>query len=169
MAALSDGEKHAIVTLLAQFERPSDVVVHMRRDFGIEIDRFQVRTYDPTNARYEGGAKWRSIFEAARAAHLSAVEDIPIAHKAYRLNILQQILGVALTRGNITLVMSILRQAAREAGDVRPAQSEGTLQSGKPERPTDRTARIAEIAKTLAEQLQSRAADQIAGPSGVTV
>ena len=79
MAVLSDREKQEIVTLLAQFVKPADVVVHIRREFGTEIDRFQVRAYDPTNPRYEGGDRWRPIFDAAREAYLSAIEAVPIA------------------------------------------------------------------------------------------
>jgi hypothetical protein len=118
MAVLKDAEKCAIVTLLARFTRPSDVVVYVRRHFGLEIDRFQVRSYDPTNPRYEGGAKWRPIFEAAREAYLSSIEAIPISHKGYRLNTLQQILDMAMRRGDVALAASILVQAAKEAGPI---------------------------------------------------
>lgn len=114
MPALSEQEKQAIVVLLAQFHRPVDVVVHMREHFGIEVDRFQVRSYDPTNPRYGAGAKWRSIFDAARAEHVTAVSSIPIANKAYRLNMLQKLLDRANAMGNIPLACAILRQAAQE-------------------------------------------------------
>jgi len=161
MAALSDSEKHAIVTLLGQFARPADVVVHMRRNFGVEIDRFQVRSYDPTNPRYEGGAKWRPIFEAARTAYLSSIEAVPIAHKAYRLNELQRILEAAKASGNYVLAASILRQAAREVGDVRPTQWEGDFKHRKSyQGHANRTAAMAEIAKRLEEQLQSLSSDR---------
>lgn len=118
MATLSEIEKHELVTLLAQFKRPADVVVHMRRQFSVEIDRFQIRSYDPTNPRYEGGARWRPIFDAAREAYLSSIEAIPIAHKGYRLNTLQRILDVALRRGDVAFAASILVQAAKEVGPV---------------------------------------------------
>jgi len=116
MAALSDSEKHEIVTLLGQFVRPADVVIHIRQRFGVQIDRFQVRTYDPTNPRYEAGPNWRPIFDAAREAHLASIKAIPIAHKGYRLNTLQRILDAAMKAGNVRLAARILAQAAREAG-----------------------------------------------------
>ncbi|MCL6741769.1 DUF2280 domain-containing protein [Sphingomonas sp. RB56-2] len=160
MAALSDREKHAIVTLLAQFARPADVVVHMRNEFGIEIDRFQVRAYDPTNLRYEGGTKWRPIFEAARAAYLSSIEAVPIAHKAYRLNMLQRMLEATMAHGNYVLAASILRQAAREVGRG-PAESAANFEGRRfGQVSADQTAKMAEIAKALAEKLQSLSADQ---------
>lgn len=116
MAKLSEAEKHAIVRHLACFVPPSEVVVAISAEFGIKIDRFQVRAYDPTNPRYEGGEKWRAVFEAARTRYLSNVGDIPIAHVGYRLNELQKLLMKAKKSGNLSLALSILRQAANEVG-----------------------------------------------------
>lgn len=118
---LTEPEKQAIVTLLAQFHRPVEVVVQMREQFGVEVDRFQVRVYDPTNPRYEGGEKWRSIFDAARAAYLSAIEDVPIAHAAYRFNELQNCYDQARKMGNLALASAMLRQAAWETKGLRAA------------------------------------------------
>ena len=90
MAELSEQQKHSIVTQLAIFARPAEVVAHMLEEWGIEIDRFQVRAYDPTNARFEGGERWRLLFETTRSAYLDDVAKVPIAHRAYRLNELQR-------------------------------------------------------------------------------
>ena len=114
MTRLSEPEKLEIVRLLAHFNRPAEVVVAMREHHGVEVDRFQVRTYDPTNSRYESGDKWREIFDAERSKHLESIEDIPIAHKAYRLNVMQKCLNRAERSGNIVLVLAILAQAAKE-------------------------------------------------------
>ncbi len=118
MTRLSDSEKHAIVRLLAQYTPPSKVVVMMRKEFGINIDRFQVRAYDPTNSRYEAGEKWRAFFEKERTAYLSSIEGIPIAHKAFRLNELQRMYFQAKERGNVVLAAAILAQAAKETGPI---------------------------------------------------
>ncbi|QPQ54383.1 DUF2280 domain-containing protein [Allosphingosinicella flava] len=123
MAKLTDAEKQEIVTLLAQFCSPADVVVHMRANYGIEIDRFQVRAYDPTNSRYEGGAKWRPIFEQARSAYLKAIEDIPIAQPAFRLNELQRNYFRARDSGNLVLANKILWQAAMETKRIPSSDS----------------------------------------------
>ena len=116
MAKLSEVEKHEIVRLVAHYTPTRDVVAHMRDYFGVEIDRFQVRAYDPTNPRFEGGERWRAIFEAERAAYLRSIEDIPIAHKAFRLNQLQNMLFKAQASGNLVLSCAILEQAAKEVG-----------------------------------------------------
>jgi hypothetical protein len=118
MATLSEQEKAEIVTLLACFNTPAQVVVRMREHSGVEVDRFQVRAYDPTNARYEGGEKWRSMFEQARAAYLDSFEDVPIARPAYRLNELQKNYDRASQAGNLVLANSILKQAAWEVGRI---------------------------------------------------
>lgn len=133
MAALSEIEKREIVTLLGQFARPTDVVLHMRQVFGVVVDRFQVRTYDPTNARYEAGPKWRPVFDAARSAYLTSIADVPIAHAAYRLDILQQLLMSAIRQGNISLALSILAQAARESGRAT-SQSKPNSETRQPKR-----------------------------------
>ncbi len=165
---LSDTEKQAIVVLLAQFHRPSDVVVHMREHFGIEVDRFQVRSYDPTNPRYEAGAKWRSIFEAARAEHLSSVSSIPIANKGYRLNVLQKLLDRANAVGNIPLACAILRQAAQEMKSsvaekrdaiLSPAEGPYRIDEMSPE---ERRSLLRDMLSETIEQLNRDKADQAA-------
>lgn len=114
MAKLSEPEKQEIVRLLAHFNTPAEVVVAMREHHGLEVDRFQVRAYDPTKARYEGGDKWREIFVAERSKYLHDNDGIPIAHKAFRLNELQKSLVRAQRSGNIVLANAILAQAAKE-------------------------------------------------------
>lgn len=131
MARLTEAEKQEIVTLLARFHSPTQVVVHMREHWGLDVDRFQVRTYDPANPRYEAGPKWREIFEATRAAYLNSIEHIPIARAAYRLNELQNIYDRAVDMGNLPLAKAILRQAAWETrgaqvGEARPVANAGS-------------------------------------------
>ncbi len=148
MAKLSEREKEEIVTLLARFRSPAQVVVHMREHWGVEVDRFQVRSYDPTNARYEGGDKWRSVFEAARAAYLGSIEDVPIAHAGYRLNELQRNYDRASQAGNLVLANAILRQAAWEAGRIparEPLERNTAPLAVRDMTPEERRARMVEI------------------------
>lgn len=118
MAALTEADKREIVVLLAQFTSYSNVVVIMRNQCGVDVDRFQVRTYDPTNPRYAAGEKWREIFDGVRNAYLRSIETVPIAHKAFRLNALQRLLDKATASGNLVLACSILEQAAKEVGSA---------------------------------------------------
>lgn len=114
MARLKEAEKHAVIKLLAHFVPPADVVVHMRERFGIVMDRFQVRAYDPTSPRYEASERWRPIFDAERRAYLASTEAVPVAHKGYRLNILQSMIDASLKRQDFVLVAALLEQAAKE-------------------------------------------------------
>lgn len=71
MAALTEDIKTAeIILQLAQFRGYSEVARWVSDEWGVKVDRFQVRTYDPTNAAFAGSPKWREIFVVAR-------EEIP--------------------------------------------------------------------------------------------
>jgi len=118
MSKLTDDIKLMIVTELAQFRRHADVARMITEETGVTVDRFQVRTYDPTKAAYAGGEKWREIFDQVRSRYLSSIESVPIAHKAYRLNVLQQICDNARDRGNLVLAAATLEQAAKEVGNA---------------------------------------------------
>ena len=117
MSKLTDDIKLMIVTELAQFRRAADVARMITSETGVIVDRFQVRTYDPTKAAYAGGEKWREVFNQVRSRYLTSIESVPIAHKAYRLNVLQQICDDALSKGNAVLAAAILEQAAKEVGN----------------------------------------------------
>jgi len=130
MPHLTDAQKTHIVMLLATFDTPIAVVVRMREDAGIEIDRSQVIRYDPTKPCFEGSERWREIFWATRKAYLEQLDPIPIAHKAYRLNELQRIYGRASQSGNLVLAMATLRQAAEEVGGA--LTNEQTLNVRRP-------------------------------------
>lgn len=124
MATLTDTQKEEVVTLLAMFRRPADVVAYMQVEWGIEIDRFQVRSYDPTNPRYEAGSKWREIFSAKRKCYVEEVASIPIANQGYRMNLLNEMTTKAIAQGQIALAAQLLEQAAKEMGRSMTNQSE---------------------------------------------
>jgi hypothetical protein len=121
MATLTDEVKHEIVAALASFCGYAETARHIRDRFGVDVDRFQIRTYDPTNWAYAAGEKWRPIFHSTRQAYLHQVADIPIAHRAYRLHQLQKLLDQAIAVGNLSLAMRVLERAAVEMGS-RPPQ-----------------------------------------------
>ncbi len=116
MAALTEDIKTEIILQLAQFRGYSEVARWVSDEWGVKVDRFQVRTYDPTNAAFAGSPKWREIFVEARKKYLSSVEAVPIANKAYRLNELQKNYDRARQSDNLVLANAILEQAAKEVG-----------------------------------------------------
>ena len=91
MAALKEPVKMFIVQSLACFETPQQVVDAVRVKYGIEIDRQQVASYDPTKATCRGISKvLKKLFEQTRNDFRKNIEDIAIANKAFRLNELQK-------------------------------------------------------------------------------
>ena len=91
MAALKEPVKIFIVQSLACFETPQQVVDAVREEFGIEIERQQVASYDPTKATCRGmSKKLKDLFIRTRKDFKSNIYDIPLANKAVRLNELQK-------------------------------------------------------------------------------
>lgn len=160
MTRLSEPEKHEIVRLLAHFNTPAEVVVAMREHHGVEVDRFQVRAYDPTKARYEGGDKWREIFEAERSKYLHDIENIPIAHKAFRLNELGKSLVRAQRSGNIVLANATLAQAAKEMRGAEGSRSRFDFQAEKPDRAQSSPEEARQEVREMLDTLLARARDR---------
>jgi hypothetical protein len=111
MAKLTEPEKHFIIEKLAQFCSHAEVVRLLKSELDVVVDRFQIRTLDPTHPRFVGGEKLRELFEAKRAAYLDHINDLPIASDAFRLRQLQDFFFKARDSGNMGLALKILKQA----------------------------------------------------------
>lgn len=119
MAALRDEVKAFVVQALACFDTPSQVVVAVKENFGLEVSRQQCEAYDPT--KYVGRnlhLKWRTLFEDTRARFREETADIPIANRAYRLRALGRMAEKAENMKNMALTAQLLEQAAKEVGDI---------------------------------------------------
>ena len=137
MAKLQDEVKAHIVIALACYDTPSEVAEAVKRHFAIDVSRQQVSLYDPE--KYVGrslGAKWKALFFDTRKKFREEMVEIPLVHRAVRLRVLQRLLDEADDKGNISLALQILEQAAREVGDMfvnarrgAPASAVGGLES----------------------------------------
>ncbi|KPM57856.1 hypothetical protein HB13667_29215 [Pseudomonas putida] len=119
MAALRDEVKAFVVQALACFDTPSQVVVAVKENFGLEVSRQQCEAYDPT--KYVGRnlhLKWRTLFEDTRARFREETADIPIANRAFRLRALGRMAEKAENMKNMALTAQLLEQAAKECGDM---------------------------------------------------
>ncbi|WOB10760.1 DUF2280 domain-containing protein [Piscinibacter gummiphilus] len=132
MPQLSAEIKLHIVRALACYETPSQVSRSIKELFGVDVPRQHVGRYDPTASGSDVSAKWRAVFDAARAAHHSDLHEIPISHRAYRLRALQRELIKAEERGNTQMVMKVLEIAAKEVGGVYTGRREVTGPGGTP-------------------------------------
>lgn len=118
VAELSSEEKREIVTLLARFHTCAEVVAHMKTEYDLELTIQQIRTYDPTKLRFEGGATLRNLFDDVRKAYVEEVATVPIANQGFRLAELQRMYSKAVVAGNRKQAADLLRQAAEEVGGV---------------------------------------------------
>ena len=119
MATLNNGVKTFIVQGLATYMTPSEVAEAVNQEFGITITRQQVAKYDPHKAAGVNLAqKWRDLFKQFRDDFNNDIQAIPIANKAYRLNMLDRMARDAEKSKNRPLAASLLEQAAKDVGEV---------------------------------------------------
>ena len=100
----------------------------VREEYGIELTRQQVASYDPTKATCRGmSKKLKDLFTTSRKAFQENILDIPIANKAFRLKELQ---GMYNDSGrNRRLKQDLLKQALQET-DGRTTKVEHTGKDG---------------------------------------
>lgn len=116
---LKDTHRRFVVTQLACFTTPSDIVAALKEQYGIEISVAGVLHYDPNtvNGREELAPKWRHLFEETRKRFSESLADIPIAQQAWRLReLLRQYKKLADT--DAPAAIAILEQAAKETGGM---------------------------------------------------
>jgi len=119
MATLNNKVKAFIVQGLATYMMPSEVAEAVKKEFDLEITRQQVSSYDPTKASGMNLAqKWRDLFKQFRDDFNNDIQAIPIANKAYRLNMLDRMARDAEKSKNRPLAASLLEQAAKDVGEV---------------------------------------------------
>lgn len=119
MATLNDSVKQFIVQALACYDTPQQISDAVKEEFSLEVPRQQVALYDPTkHAGRNLSKKWRVVFDATRENFKTQTAEIPIAQRAYRLRKMAQIATKAEQMRNLSLVLQILEQAAKETGDA---------------------------------------------------
>lgn len=130
MATLKEPVKIFIVQSLACFETPQQVADAVREKYGIEIDRQQVASYDPTKATCRGISKaLKKIFDETRQAFRENIDDIAIANKAFRLRELQKMYEDS--GRNKRAKQNLLKQAFQET-DGRVTKQEISGPNGEP-------------------------------------
>ena len=120
MAVLNTNVKAFIVRGLATYMTPSEVVDAVKQEFdGLEVTRQQVSKYDPDKASgINLSDKWKQLFVKQRKDFNDEINSIPIANKAYRLAMLDNMARDAFESKNRPLVAKLLEQAAKEVGEV---------------------------------------------------
>lgn len=117
MATLTDKVKAFIVQGLATYQSPTQVSESVKNEFGIEISRQQVATYDPTKHTGQNCAKkWKELFFATRENYQTDYSHVAISVKTYRLEMLQAMAEKAFKSGNMVLASNLIEQASKEVG-----------------------------------------------------
>lgn len=132
MAALSEEVKVYVVQALACFDTPAQVINDVKQEFGVDVIRQQLQSYNPeTVAGKRMSKKLKEIFEATRKAFLEDTASIPIAQQSFRLRALQRLFQRAVDQGNAAVAAQLLEQAAKEAGGAFTNRRELTGKDGK--------------------------------------
>ncbi|MEG2268810.1 MAG: DUF2280 domain-containing protein [Acinetobacter sp.] len=131
MASLNKKQKYFIVRSLAVFNTPQETVMLVKEEFGLEVSRQQVETYDPTKrAGKDLSTELKSEFEVARKEFLETPQNIPIANLSVRL---QRLENQYQKHGkNRVAALNILKQAAEDMGGKYTNRQEITGKDGKP-------------------------------------
>lgn len=130
---LSEAVKTFIVQSLACFDSPSVVAASVKREFGVEVSRQLVESYDPNKrAGVSVAPKWKVLFDATRKAFIEDQSEIAISHRSVRLRAIQRMAEKAENQGNMVLAASLMEQAAKEVGDAFTNRREHTGKNGGP-------------------------------------
>lgn len=131
MASLNKKQKYFIVRSLAVFNTPQETVLLVKEEFGLEVSRQQVETYDPTKrAGKDLSAELKDEFELTRKDFLDTPQNIPIANLSVRL---QRLENQYQKHGkNRVAALSILKQAAEDVGGKYTNKTELTGAGGGP-------------------------------------
>lgn len=129
MAALKEPVKIFIVQSLACRDTPQEVADAVKQEFGIDIDRRQCASYDPT--KYSGrnlSKKFVELFNETREKFDDGLIDIPIASKHYRLKQYDKLLN---KNKSAAMALKILKQAAQDVGNQYTNRQEITGKDGE--------------------------------------
>jgi hypothetical protein len=147
MATLNNKVKAFIVQGLATYMTPSEVAQAVKEEFDIVVTRQQVSFYDPSKAAgLTLSKKWADLFKRFRDDFNNDIQAIPIANKAYRLNMLDQMAREAKNSKNRPLAAALAEQAAKEMGEVftNKQKVDNTSSDGSMSPPQPLTPEIAE-------------------------
>jgi hypothetical protein len=118
MATLTEVQKEYIVSKLAAYHSPSEVVDLFLEEFKQNISRQAVNVYNPdTVAGGEVSQKWKDLFDRCRTAFLNDRSRIPIAQQNYRLREMDTLFQANKKKG-MKMALKVLEQAAKEEGGL---------------------------------------------------
>jgi hypothetical protein len=128
MAALKEPVKIFIVQALACRDTPQEVADLVKQEFGVEVDRMQCSSYDPTKVAGRNlSKKFKDLFKETRKKFDDGLIDIPIANKFYRLKEIQKMYDDS---GKNKVTKQKLLKLAHQETDGRTIRQEHTGKDG---------------------------------------
>lgn len=159
MAVFTEDQKLEIVLKLARFRSYAEIIEDLAIE-GVVTDRNQIRNYDPRNAKYEAGDKWKLVFEEARKAFVEEVAAIPLSNQSYRMELLQRGVDQAIKDKKWGTAATLAEQAAREIGGVLTNQRNVTIDGRGRARDLSPEERRDNLMNMIDERLGQIATDQ---------
>lgn len=121
MAELTEDQKVEVVQHLARFKPPAEIVRIMKEEHALDCSIQQIVAYDPTRSAFRNGDRFAELFKITREAFIKNVEDVPLAHSGYRLQVLQSVLESHLKHKKLDAAVKVVEQAAKEVGGLYSA------------------------------------------------
>lgn len=115
---LNSEQKVFIVTSYARFDGTTEILRSFREKYGVDLPNQQVVHYNVGTASCQCSPKLQELFHASRKAFLGNVDAIGIANKTVRIQRLEYLCSLALSRKNVKLAAELMEQAAKEMGEV---------------------------------------------------
>lgn len=143
MGKLPEPVKRRIVEHLAAYRRPGEVADLIAQEFRVVLTPRHIRAYDPSSPQFAAGERWRSYFQSAQQRFDESIADCPIAYRAFRLHMLEEVRAMAMKQGNVRLAMKTLEQAAREVSGLPIDRVNGNQQPDY-RKPLDHYHRVAD-------------------------
>lgn len=114
-AVLTGAQRRWVVRALARWNSPQEVARMVLKEFGVTITRQSVQQYDPTTDSGKGLAPaLKKLFFSTREDFVQNIEQLPLSHRAVRLDRLEREYQAAVDAQNPKLVVRILDTAGKE-------------------------------------------------------
>lgn len=117
---LSNEAKKDLCRLLAHYTPPSQIVEHIFSYYGVEISQANVNYYSSSK-------KWGILIETFRTLFLNNIKEIPMSFKEVRMARLESLYNSAVTAGDYTTAIRILRQAQQEMEGIKISLGKGEI------------------------------------------
>lgn len=162
MARLEAQAKRYAVVRLATFIKQTQIIAEVEREFGVTMTRDQLSRLDPTNASAKVGDALTQLFHEKRAQYLTDEAAIPIAHRVFRL---QQLNEMLLEEGKMPTgkkeKRAILEQAAKEMGGMYEQKQVGASPAEVDEYVADK---VEKAVKTVLDAAEEAVKDTVTNP-----